>query len=51
MDLKIEEIETEELTPRHLLDVRIPDRWVVVKIERQFAATQFLLTECHFGDG
>ena len=46
-----EEIETEELTPRHLLDVRIPDGWVVIEVERQFAATQFFLTECHFGDG
>ena len=46
-----DEIEAEELPARHLLDVRIPDRWVVVEVERQFTTTQFLLTECHFSDG
>ena len=45
------EIKAEELAPRHLLDVRIPDGWVIVEVERQFAATQFFLTEGNFGDG
>lgn len=46
-----DEIETEELASRHLLDVRIPDGRVVIKVERQFAATKFLFSESHFGDG
>lgn len=46
-----EEVQAQEFSARHLLDVRIPYRRVEVEVERQFAATQFLLTESHFGDG